>query len=323
MSVDRVEGVAAAAGTAAATSAAASGAAAAGVSSGAAPTATGDAAAAGVDAVVVEGLVREHLALVGHVVAQVAGRLPGHVARDELSSAGLLALVLAARSFDAGRGVPFGAFAVVRVRGAVLDELRGMDWASRAVRSRARELERMRGQLSAALGRAPSRAELAAACGVSVAVVDAVAADVERAAVGSLQALAGEQERALPEAGDTPEGLVLRREQLGLLRDGVAELPARLRTVVERYYFAQHKMADIAADLGVTESRVSQLRAEALGYLRAALHAADPDGIPAPTRTSRHHTSYAATVTTRSTLAERLNHTTPLAEPRPLAVHTA
>jgi RNA polymerase sigma factor for flagellar operon FliA len=234
---------------------------------------------------VVEGLVREHVGLVGHVVAQVAGRLPGHVAREELTSAGLLALVLAARSFDAGRGVPFAPFALIRIRGAVTDELRAMDWASRAVRSRARELD--------------------------------------RAAVRSLQALDPEEDRTLPQAGDTPETLLVKREQLGLLREGVAALPARLRSVVERYYFAQHKMADIAADLGVTESRVSQLRAEALGYLRAALHAADPDALPAPAKTTPGHARYAATVTTGTTLAQRLTHTTPLAEPRTLALSTA
>jgi RNA polymerase sigma factor for flagellar operon FliA len=272
---------------------------------------------------VVEGLVREHVGLVGHVVAQVAGRLPGHVAREELTSAGLLALVLAARSFDAGRGVPFAPFALIRIRGAVTDELRAMDWASRAVRSRARELERARVELTAVLGRAPSRVEVAAAVGLPVAVVDAVEADVDRAAVRSLQALDPEEDRTLPQAGDTPETLLVKREQLGLLREGVAALPARLRSVVERYYFAQHKMADIAADLGVTESRVSQLRAEALGYLRAALHAADPDALPAPAKTTPGHARYAATVTTGTTLAQRLTHTTPLAEPRTLALHTA
>jgi RNA polymerase sigma factor for flagellar operon FliA len=287
------------------------------------PQSAATGADAGVAGVVEEVVVREHLALVGHVVSQVAGRLPGHVARDELTSAGLLALVLAARAFDPGRGVPFASFALIRIRGAITDELRSMDWASRAVRSKARELARVRAELTSALGRAPVREELAAALGCSVAAVDGVDADVERASVRSLQELDAEDDRALPtDAGYAPEALLLKREQVGLLHDCIAELPDRLRVVVQRYYFQQHKMADIAADLGVTESRVSQLRAEALAYFRAALHAADPDGMPAPARPNRAHTAYAGTVTTRSTLPQRLHHTTPLAEPK-LSLHTA
>ncbi|HZC70506.1 MAG TPA: sigma factor, partial [Jatrophihabitans sp.] len=86
-------------------------------------------------------LVTEHLPLVGHLVRELMHRLPAHVNRDDLVSAGSVALVLSARSFDPARGVPFARFAAIRIRGALTDELRTMDWASRAVRSRAREVE--------------------------------------------------------------------------------------------------------------------------------------------------------------------------------------
>lgn len=91
---------------------------------------------------------REHLALVGHAVRGALSRVPGHVSRDELASAGMLALVLAAQRYDDAQGVPFTAYASTRIRGAITDELRGMDWASRSVRRRAREVEDTRGRLA-------------------------------------------------------------------------------------------------------------------------------------------------------------------------------
>ena len=88
-----------------------------------------------------EDLVRAHLPLVGHLVRELLGRVPAHVSRDDLVSAGMAALATAAKGFDAGRGTPFSAFATARIRGALLDELRGLDWASRSVRSRARRID--------------------------------------------------------------------------------------------------------------------------------------------------------------------------------------
>ncbi|HJQ42732.1 MAG TPA: sigma factor, partial [Jatrophihabitantaceae bacterium] len=105
----------------------------------------------------VDDLICGHLPLVGHIVREVLGRVPAHVNRDDLMSAGMLALTLAAKSFDPTRGVPFTSFAGIRIRGALTDELRSMDWASRAVRGRAREVESARESLTAALGRTPPR----------------------------------------------------------------------------------------------------------------------------------------------------------------------
>jgi RNA polymerase sigma factor for flagellar operon FliA len=271
----------------------------------------------------VEELVRTHLPLVGHLVRELLGRLPSHVNRDDLVSAGMFALVTSAQSFDGSRGVPFARFAAIRIRGALTDELRTMDWASRAVRGKAREAEAARGALAARLGRTPTRDEVAHAMGVQVSHLDAVDADVQRAAVLSIQGLTEENGADLvPDGGAGPEGLILRREQLGFLRDAIAELPERLRTVVEEYFFAQRKMADIAAELGVTESRVSQLRSEALAMLRAGLRAQDgPPGTaaaaaPASRRRSHAREAYAAAIAARSTLAGRLQASTLLGEAR-------
>src|SRR5689334_15129313 len=101
-------------------------------------------------------LVRAHLPLVGHLVRELLGRVPAHVSRDDLASAGMAALASAAKNFDPARGTPFTAFAATRIRGALLDELRGLDWASRSVRSRARRVEAAEQQLTATLGRVPT-----------------------------------------------------------------------------------------------------------------------------------------------------------------------
>ncbi len=110
-------------------------------------------------------LISQHLPLVAHVVRETMGRVPGHVNRDDLTSAGMMALVQAQRGYDATAGVPFASYATTRIRGAVLDELRSVDWASRSVRRRARDLDETRNQLATALGRIPTHAEVASALG--------------------------------------------------------------------------------------------------------------------------------------------------------------
>lgn len=274
----------------------------------------------------VEQLVRSHLPLVGYLVRELVNRLPAHVSRDELVSAGMVALVVSARSYDPARGVPFSRFAAFRIRGALTDELRSMDWASRGVRGRARELHTVRTDLTTTLGRTPTRDEVANAMGVAVSDVDAVDADVQRASVLSLHALTPDTaEDMLPVAAEGPEGLLLKREQLGYLHDAVESLPERLRTVVRQYFFEQQTMVHIAAQLGVTESRVSQLRSEALELLRAGMRSVDGTagerhtGAPEPGVASRRRIAareaYCSAVSSRSSLRDRLQMTTVLGEP--------
>lgn len=271
-----------------------------------------------------DALVESHIPLVGHLVRELMNRLPSHVNRDDLVSAGMLALVLSARSFDPERGVPFARFAAFRIRGALTDQLRTMDWASRAVRGKAREVESVRNTLAARLGRTPDKSEIASVMGVTVEDLDHVDADVQRASVLSLQGLTTDDDAGLlPSTNEGPEGLLVRREQIGYLRDAVAELPERLRTVVEQYFFAERKMADIAAELGVTESRVSQLRSEALAFLRDGMRGHDGGELPARVdapqqrkRATAAREAYTAAVASRSTLAHRLQATTALGETR-------
>jgi RNA polymerase sigma factor for flagellar operon FliA len=218
--------------------------------------------------------------------------------------------------------VPFSRFAAIRIRGALTDELRTMDWASRAVRAKARELESVRSTLAARLARMPSRVEVAQVMGVSVDEVDAIDGDVQRASVINLQSLTSDETAdLLPTAGETPDATLIRRDQLGMLTDAIAELPDRMRIVIERYFFDSKKMTEIAEELGVTESRVSQLRTEALGLLRAGLAALSGEpAAPVPTRgrdRAALRQSYCEAVTTRSTVAQRLSATTVLGELRP------
>lgn len=251
------------------------------------------------------------MALVGHIVRETMGRVPAHVDRDDLTSAGLTALVLAGKGFDPDRGVPFARYAATRIRGAVLDELRSIDWASRSVRRRARDLEQTRTRLAADLGRLPSRDEVASALGLSVDEVATHDEDVVRAQVLSLQ---GSAENGLVEtlvsttAG--PEQQVEHQERLTYLMEAVVELPERLRLVVEQYFLAERPMAELAEQLGVTESRISQLRAEALVLLRDALnHELDPDLVAEHPRpdgcAARRRNAYFAAVAARHAAGAR------------------
>jgi RNA polymerase sigma factor for flagellar operon FliA len=218
-------------------------------------------------------IVTEHMPLVGHLVREILARVPAHVNRDDLMSAGYAALVHAARGFDNDRGVPFARFAAARVRGALLDELRGLDWASRSVRQRARRADGARQELTSELGRTPTVLEVAGRLGVAAEDIESADDDVKRAVVFSLQGFAtAAADDMVTEPGAGPEEMLIRRERLGYLRDAIEALPERLRAVVQGYFFDERPMARIAEDLSVTESRVSQLRAEALSLLRDGLN---------------------------------------------------
>jgi len=260
-------------------------------------------------------LVRDHLPLVGHMVRELLYRIPAHVNRDDLVSAGMTALVTAARGFDADRGTPFGRFAASRIRGALLDELRSLDWASRSVRVRARRLEAAEQQLTSALGRTPSSGELAGAMGVSVEEIGAVEEDVQRAAVLSLQGFtAGAGDDVVTEREAGPEELLLHRERLGYLAEAVRALPERLRVVITGWFLEERPMSEIATQLEVTESRVSQLRGEALSLLRDGLNAQlEPDLVSSQKRpdgcVARRREAYYAEVAGGGDLRSRLRHT--------------
>ena len=221
-----------------------------------------------------EQLIREHLFLVHRTVVQTAARIPSHVSRDDLLSAGMAGLAHAARHYDPQRGVPFDRYAATRIRGAVLDELRGFDWASRPVRTKARNLASLTESLTSALGRRPTEQELAEAAGLTLEALQRLSGDVHRSVVLNYEAIieTGDAEFLLPAAADNPEEELLMRERIMFLSAALHALPERLQTVIRGYFFEERTVTEIAGELGVTQSRVSQLRTEALELLRDGMN---------------------------------------------------
>lgn len=247
-------------------------------------------------------LIRTHLPLVQYAVSEIAGRVPRHVARDELVSAGMIGLAQAARSFDPERGIAFARFASTRIRGALLDELRSRDWASRSVRAKARALGAVTDRLAAELGRTPTSTEVAKAMGVDKSAIEAIAGDVHRAAVLNLDALPleGHAEEVLLVAEGTPDEAVLAEEQRRTMLAAVASLPERLRRVVIGCFFEDLPMQVLAEELGVTDSRISQMRSEALALLKDGINSQlDPELVADRTtagRVARRKQAYYAAI---------------------------
>jgi RNA polymerase sigma factor FliA len=223
----------------------------------------------------VDALVTEHLPLASFAVNAVAARisLPTHVSREDLLSCAQVALVEVAKRFDPSAGASFATYALARLQGAVLDELRSGDWASRSVRAAARRTDAAADALAISLGRPPTREELAASLGVPRTELDNLRVDVHRAVMVSIDAETGADGGSLdlPDTGESPERAVLRGERARYLHEAIRALPDRLDEVVERNFFGDESLTDIARDLGVTLSRVSQMRARALTLLHAAM----------------------------------------------------
>lgn len=211
-------------------------------------------------------LIEENLPLVGYLASETHARAT-HIPREDLAAVGALALVTAAESFDSSLGVPFGAYARRRILGAFADEMRSMDWASRGIRRRIKETVAVSDTLAAALGRTPSVAEIASAMATPEHEVIEALADAARS-VSSL-----DDDRDLDIAADIPlpEESVVLGERRAVLEQAIAALPERMRVIVYAVYFQERPVKDIAEDLGVSHSAVSQQRAEAVRLLRDAL----------------------------------------------------
>ncbi|GAA2747467.1 FliA/WhiG family RNA polymerase sigma factor [Terrabacter aerolatus] len=237
-------------------------------------------------------LVVDNLPLVGYLVSELCARAT-HLSREDLASVGAVGLVLAADAFDPSAGVPFGAYARRRVSGALLDELRSLDWAGRGTRQRIKSMQAMSETLAARLGRAPSHEEMASALGVTSEQVRDGLADAARV-VGPLDAAA----EALAAETVAPEDAALERERVQHLGAAVAALPDRLRFIVTEIYLEGRAVKDVAAELGLTSSAVSQQRGEALRLMRAGLetHFADE---PDPLRCVPAEAGHALPVTPR------------------------
>lgn len=219
-------------------------------------------------------LVLVYSPLVKWVVGRLSPELRKRADPEDLVSYGLMGLIDAVERFDSTPGFKFQTYAVARIRGAVIDQLRQLDRLPRQVRSRARHLSEVRSDLEHRLGRHASRPELAAAAGMTLGALEAVEMHVATAPV-SLEGDSehetdpGYEDQRFEEVLETLDGeLAVRR-----LRAALAELPERERSVVTLYYLEGLRLAEVGEILGVTESRVSQLRSQAVSHLRALLDA--------------------------------------------------
>lgn len=262
-------------------------------------------------------LVERHLPLVAQVVFQVAVNFPRHVDRDELASAGALGLVEAARRYDKSRKVPFDKFASRRVRGAILDAVRAVDFTTRAVRNGARRLEELEQQLASELGRAPDANEIADRMGMTREEVNHLRDRIFRSVVLAVDHVVADDidgELTLTEVLEDPRAVepsaeLEHAEQLQFMRDAVNLLPEKQRIVITSYFYGERSSREIADLLGVTESRVSQIRTEALDALRRGISDQYSEERPSGGtrgRQERRRERFAADIAARSDWKERI-----------------
>jgi len=225
-------------------------------------------------------LIEDNLPLVNHVVFQVAVNFPRHVDRDELIHAGAIGLVEAAKRYDESRGVPFNRFAAQRIRGAIIDAVRAADWAPRSVRMLARNLDQVEQRLAIQLGRVPSLGETAAALEMSAEELHTLRDRIFRSVVLAFEYIVTDTDDEeltlvdiLADSGPEPAVELEDRELKAYLREAIACLPERQRLIVLGYFIEERSSEDLARFLGVTESRVSQMRTEALATLRRGIEA--------------------------------------------------
>jgi RNA polymerase sigma factor for flagellar operon FliA len=225
-----------------------------------------------------EEVVHKYLHLVKYVAGRISINLPPNVEINDLINDGILGLIDATEKYDDARGVKFETYAITRINGAILDALRALDWVPRAVRQRARELERVYQELEAELGRAASTDEVADRMGLTVKELDVLMQKVRGTSVLSLEEfLPNEKGYEIPLLGTLKDldndvtSAVEAREVKAALVEAVEDLPPQERTVISLYYFEGLTLKEIKGVLNVSESRVSQIHAQAVIHLRGKL----------------------------------------------------
>ncbi len=221
-------------------------------------------------------LLNHHLPLVRYVAREIWNRIHGKLDRDDLVSAGTLGLMDALASFEPERGLAFSTFATPRIRGAILDHIRQWDHVPRSLRRKQRAIDEARDTLSARLARPPSRTEVAEFLDLDVETLARWESDASDAVSIALDApLAGEGKQItaaeiVPGQGaEEIQGVLIREDETSAVREALARLPERDRLVMTLYYYEELKMHQIADILGVTESRISQIRSKVLKTLRS------------------------------------------------------
>ena len=231
-------------------------------------------------AIVKKGELVDYLPLVKYIAGRLAMGLPRSVEMDDLINAGVVGLIEAYNNFDGSKGVKFETYASLRVRGSILDELRGMDWVPRSTRARSREVERTLSKLESKLGRSPTEAELADELDVTIQEYYHIIDDVSSAALLSLDesSFGEDDDKPVPlvdrlRSKDQPSALVNleRLEIRDLLADSLGQVNEQERLVIALYYYEELTLKEIGLVLELSESRVSQLHTKAVLGLRAKL----------------------------------------------------
>ena len=228
-----------------------------------------------------ERLVVAYSPMVKFVAGRLGAGLPSHVEDADLISYGLVGLIGAIERFEPERGIKFETFAMTRIRGAIIDELRSLDWVPRSVRSRAREIEAAQAKLEHELQRAPSEAELAAKLNLTEAELQSALLEIANSSVYALDELwtvsdsSGDQVSLLDTIADDgaadPQEALATTEVKDRLTEAIGGLPEREQLVVALYYYENLTLREIGEVLGVTESRVSQLHTKAVMRLKSHL----------------------------------------------------
>ena len=226
-------------------------------------------------------LIVHYSPLVKYVGSRVAAGLPQNVEQADLVSYGIFGLIDAIDKFDPERGYKFETYAISRIKGAMLDELRSMDWVPRSVRTKAKRIEQANAKLEAKLGRAPSDDELAAAMDVTTEELEGMLAKISFVGVVALDEMLSGGERGdsmtlgdtIPDSGAGPVGSFEVEEMRQLLAESINSMSEREKIVLTLYYYEGLTLAEIGQVLGVTESRVCQIHTKSVLRLRSRLTA--------------------------------------------------
>ncbi len=226
------------------------------------------------EAEVRERLILHYSPLVKYVAGRVGAGLPRSVDHNDLASYGLFGLIDAIDKFDLERGFKFETYAINRIKGAILDELRALDWVPRSVRSRARRIETAVAELEHTFQRAPTEQELADTLEMEIGELQGALAEIGRSGIAALDEFIGADsqtsvgELLADPGGVSPESAFQAEETRRGLVDEINRLPQRERLVVTLYYYEGMTLAEIGDVLGVTESRVCQIHAKTMMSLR-------------------------------------------------------
>jgi RNA polymerase sigma factor FliA len=233
-----------------------------------------------------ERLILHYAPLVKYVAGRLGAGLPQTVEQADLVSNGMFGLMDALDKFDPGRQVKFETYAIPRIRGAIIDELRAMDWVPRSIRFKAREVDKAHTELESKHGRAPSDPEVADHLGISLDELHEVVTQISLVSVMALEEVVGGDERGEPRslldtladaAGTDPTASLEGQEMRHMLSAAINSLTEREKIVITLYYFEGLTLAEIGEILGVTESRVCQIHTKAVGGLRNNLQDRDED----------------------------------------------